>query len=408
MKKERNGPKANTDNKDHSHRSHSILGGSTAERWVNCPGSVLISKGIPEGEAGEAAKLGTRAHEIAEKFLGTFLHHKVTGEHGNFFPSIDAETDEIYEHVKEYTQAIWEKVLLGSVTSKGYGLETEFSFHDDYQMYGHVDFWSVYIDRKGKRAGVVVDFKYGFVHVPVEKNLQLIYYAIALQNYCKSKGKPLESIRTVIYQARHDDPYREAKYTAAQLEKYEKKFLKAAHTILIEKKQKFKVGDWCTFCPAKSVCPTFIKDIETKTSLKIVDPDEVTLPVPATLPPEKLAKIVLYANVLEKFLKSCKSYVYQQAARGNKIPGLKVIETAGRRAWIKDESKIEKTFARYGITDIYQKKLKPLTSLEKQLKRPEILAELVNKGSKLSIVEESDQRPEVRNFQGLLDSDEEE
>lgn len=48
--------------------AHSILGASSAGRWMKCPGSVRLCKGLPNVSS-EAAKEGTAAHWFAEQCL---------------------------------------------------------------------------------------------------------------------------------------------------------------------------------------------------------------------------------------------------------------------------------------------------------------------------------------------------
>src|SRR5882724_11587802 len=50
---------------------HSNLGGSGAERWMNCPGSnvLLQTLDLPESDESEFAAEGTAAHEVAAPCL---------------------------------------------------------------------------------------------------------------------------------------------------------------------------------------------------------------------------------------------------------------------------------------------------------------------------------------------------
>ncbi len=66
-----------TETPDHKARSHSILGGSSALRWVNCPGSVFYTKDLPPEAPSEAALEGTKAHELAEMALSDYLDHLI-------------------------------------------------------------------------------------------------------------------------------------------------------------------------------------------------------------------------------------------------------------------------------------------------------------------------------------------
>ena len=49
---------------------HSRLGASKAERWMNCPGSVRMSEGMPDGQTIYAAE-GTVGHEVAARALAS-------------------------------------------------------------------------------------------------------------------------------------------------------------------------------------------------------------------------------------------------------------------------------------------------------------------------------------------------
>ena len=50
---------------------HAPLAPSSAARWVQCPGSVVMSRAFPDaGDSIEAAE-GTSAHEMAKRILTT-------------------------------------------------------------------------------------------------------------------------------------------------------------------------------------------------------------------------------------------------------------------------------------------------------------------------------------------------
>lgn len=50
----------------HASRDHSELSGSTADRWMRCPGSIRLSRGTTARESRWADE-GTQAHEVAER-----------------------------------------------------------------------------------------------------------------------------------------------------------------------------------------------------------------------------------------------------------------------------------------------------------------------------------------------------
>ena len=75
---------------------HAKLSPSAAERWMTCPGSVVLSGGMPEDESKYASE-GTRAHAFAERWLT--LHF---AQHGSEPTPTNAEETEIKKHVKVY------------------------------------------------------------------------------------------------------------------------------------------------------------------------------------------------------------------------------------------------------------------------------------------------------------------
>src|SRR5438093_12672015 len=75
--------------------SHALLSPSSAARWLRCPGSVELCKGVA-GKGSEYASEGTRAHELAAAILRDVQYE-------------DYDTD-MLGYVEVYTNAIRESV----------------------------------------------------------------------------------------------------------------------------------------------------------------------------------------------------------------------------------------------------------------------------------------------------------
>lgn len=350
----------------HGERSHALLGGSSAGRWVNCPGSIFYQKDLPPQEASEAALEGTAAHEIAETVLGEFLNHKMTGEDPP--PHIWVDVEEKVEAAYGYRDAVWKHVLKESVTGKAYGMEDRMVLDDGLQMSGLVDFWCVYIDDRGKRVGAICDFKFGYHGISAFGNTQLIFYLAAMLAEIRRGGKDLDRLVGAIYQPRAfgKNAYEEVHYTAKQINAYTKKFYKAAEQIFVKKKATFKVGDWCQFCPAKGICKLYGKEVSAKSSLALIDPEVVTLPPVDKLPDETLARIILHEDSILEFLKAVKAVGIDRAKRGNPIEGTKAVYGTSRRKWIEDEHTVANVLSTYEL-DPFTQKLIGITEAEKEL-----------------------------------------
>src|SRR6476620_10576638 len=88
--------------KNHTERAHAELAPSGASRWLeNCPGSIKLSIGIPEGPSSEAAKEGTVAHEWAEKLLN-ILSGPNPELYAGALAKLDQEDADMAYYVDEY------------------------------------------------------------------------------------------------------------------------------------------------------------------------------------------------------------------------------------------------------------------------------------------------------------------
>ena len=54
---------------EHTQRKHARLSASRTERFMACPGSVLLENQMPYEPPCEAAETGTRIHELGERLL---------------------------------------------------------------------------------------------------------------------------------------------------------------------------------------------------------------------------------------------------------------------------------------------------------------------------------------------------
>jgi len=388
-------------------RTHALLGGSSAHRWTNCPGSCFYIKDLPPEEPSEHAIKGTKQHDICENYLRNFLDYKINGEN---VIEIKACTDEQYERACFYRDSVWTRVLNQSVTGKAYGFEDKFTLNEDLEMSGFVDFWTVFINERAKRKLSIVDYKDGIHEVEAEKNPQLAFYLVCARQELQNHGKDIDIAEGFIIQPSSKIPIKSVVYTPKDLDTWKKKFYAAAEIIFIKKKPKFKTGDWCFFCPAKSICLTYSKELHTKTALKLVDPVPDSLPTPEKLSDETLAKIITNYDVIKNFIDACYSHCLARHKQGKPLPGLKVVEGASRRKWKENADSTLPFYDKYGI-DCTERKLKGIGIVEKLLKefmsKEEItnaLAPFTEKTTpSLTLVPITDERLEVKSNLDLLD-----
>jgi len=405
-------------------RLHSLLGGSTANRVLNCPGSVILSMDLPPQIASEAAKEGTKAHEVLETILQDFLDHKIEGtDSGRNLDKLldDPDVDsEMVDHAVACRDRIWVTALQESITGKAWGIEETFDFEKSLESFGSIDWWNIYIDDRAKRVGYILDYKYGTFPVEAEDNDQLKFYACALLNEIRLGGKDLDYIRCAIYQPRNRmagenyEPYKEVKYTVKQLDTWRKKFLNAAHSIFVTKKAKYKTGKWCYFCPAQSKCELYAKELSKNTALKLLDIETEVLPPPEQIPDEVIAKVLQHEDELLEWVKACKKYAMNKSLNGG-FPGFKVVNGPSRRQWRKDED-LELLLRTHSLSIdenpeiLFNKKIKGIGEIEKLLKKHEgpdsvtwLNEVLVTKTTPpLLLVEQTDPRTAITGAADLL------
>jgi len=351
-------------------RAHAPLGGSSAHRWVNCPGSIFYQQQLPKELPGEAALMGTQAHECAERMLEDFLQHKLTGSDPTVRASLTYPSDMV-DAGQGYVESLWKNVLQETITDKAYMIEEKLTLDENLQMFGYADFVVVYIDDRGKRVGVVVDFKYGYHKVIADKNYQLAFYACALREEIKKAGKDLDYVRAVIFQPRVEPEYhyQEVKFTKTQLETLRKRFFAAAHQIFVKQKPKFKVGSWCEFCPAKAICKSYQHELSKKTTLNLVDIGHTELPSVLGISDTALARIVLHEDELLAFIKECKKYALARARDGKPVAGTKLVSGPVRKCWNEQNGLTAELAKHLPEEKIYNKKVKGITDITRLLKQ---------------------------------------
>jgi hypothetical protein len=217
-------------------KKHSDFSASGAERWFNCPGSVALSRGLPD-KSSIWAEEGTLAHTVLEAWL--------TGgdmPQGKIPPEMVRYTRDAANFILNFFKGIPDaEILVETRISLGFIHPEAFGTFDS----GIVDLWGVLH---------IFDFKYGAgVSVSPIENLQMIFYGLALAHKYNWNFK---RVRLWIIQPRikgYDGPtYWEI--GILELKKYVKTFKLAVENVLANPAE-YVEGSWCHWCKAKSKCP---------------------------------------------------------------------------------------------------------------------------------------------------------
>jgi hypothetical protein len=355
-----------------------IVGGSTAKRVINCPGSVALVQKMPPQPSSEHADRGTLLHDtIAEhlatlKPLETFLGKKYEDQ---------VLTQELIDD-----KLVPALALLDEIDPKqemSYEVETRVGFGDLLPgVFGSTDF----VGRLGYRA-VVLDWKFGDgVIVTAEENEQLMFYAAAAMrtDALKWAFEGATEIECVIVQPPMIRRWVTTPERVAQFEHQLVKAVKAAE----QPDAGLKAGDHCRWCAAKPVCPkmTGAVDRALQVQLKEIDVDT-------------LGRYLKNADLLEDWIKDLRGLALQLLEKDMPVPGYKLVQKQARRKWT-NESKAKQALLDMGLKEsvVVETSIMSPAQAEKALKKrwadlPEGLVKSESSGTTLA--SEDDPRPAV-------------
>jgi hypothetical protein len=348
-------------------KAHAELGASVAGRWMSCPGSVRMSRGIPNSE-NEHSRRGTAAHHVGEKCLKT-------GTDAATFIGLEFEGVEIDEDQADFVQVYVDYCrTLMAEPGAIYWVEKKFSLarlNPPGPMYGTSDL-PVYVPNT--RTLHVVDYKNGYELVEAVNNPQLKYYglgaAMELEEELRALGHTIENVQLTIVQPRAFHPrgvvrHDHIPYTA--LLDFADELLAAAK-LTLQPDAPLSAGPHCKYCPAAGICPAQRDMVQSlaQTAFELMPVD--VPPAPETLPPAILADILGKLPILEEWARSVRAHGERMLETGEITPeilGQKLVEKRATRKWAAP-STVEGWLREKGYADeeIFAMKLKSPKQIE--------------------------------------------
>jgi hypothetical protein len=355
-----------------------IVGGSTAKRVINCPGSVALVQKMPPQPSNKYADEGTLLHNVIaeivmsdrtpESFLGTKYEDQVLTQEliDNKLKVALAALDEIDPNKEMQIEA-----------------ETRVGFGDLLPgVFGSTDL----IGRIGARA-VVLDWKFGDgVAVEAEENAQLMFYAAAAMRTEGSKWAfdGATEIECIIVQP---PAIKRWVTTPKRIAEFEAQLVRAVKQAE-QPGAILRTGDHCRWCAAKPVCPQMTGAAERalKTTLN-------------SLNPELIASYLAQADMLDDWIKELRNMAHVMLDNGVSVPGYKLVQKRATRQWVNEEI-AKAAFSEMGIPmkEMLNLELLSPAQMEKRLKKsklalPDDLVVAVSSGTTLA--SESDPRSAV-------------
>lgn len=336
---------------------HALLSASSAHRWLNCPGSVALTKDMPDTTS-DYAEEGRLAHALAELKLRKHFtdpmgqrtyntrYNKIARD-PHFQREMDRCTDDYLDYIKDIANslpakpfiAVEQQVDFSAFVPEGFGTA------DCLLIQGR----DLYVN----------DYKHGKgVPVDAADNPQMLLYALgavmAYKDLCD-----IQTIHMAIIQPRAGG-IKEAAVTRDELMDWAVFTLRPKAKKAHEGSEEFHSGDWCRFCKARAVCR------ENSGAVSVVE--DFGGKLPPLLSDAEVGQVLTRLKPLLDYAKAVKGYAQETISKGGEIPGWKLVEGRGSRAW-DDQAAAFEAIKAAGIDEALLYERKPLSApaLEKAL-----------------------------------------
>jgi hypothetical protein len=294
---------------------------SGLHRPMQCPGFVFM-KDLPPDEETAEAKEGTACGEL----LAHMLRQRTTtpqvpthASNGVFF-----DNDMYF-----YARITAERILAEAVGEILCEQRIDWMTPSGILIRGSYDV--VFMDAQGRLH--IEDLKYGWVHVEVKPNWQLLGYAIGEYFRRISLGQHVQTFVLRIHQPRplHEEgPIRTWELDLAELTQYHSQIVQRMQEIA-DGNSGLQTGKSCKYCPAAGSCAAINKAVYTGIDLamgKAVQ-DHLTNQQLA----DQMLLIERAMSLLDIRKDSLEELVVNRIRGGQVIPGLTIEESWGHRKW---------------------------------------------------------------------------
>lgn len=359
---------------------HALLSASGAHRWLKCPPSALAEAGMPDSTSA-AAEQGTVAHALAEWKLRRALHQAPSMK-----PVSDWIDTEMEAHTDDYVAFIQERLREARKTCSDPVVLIEQRLDYSYFVPGGFGTGDCVIITEP--ALQIIDLKYGQgILVETERNPQLMLYALGALAAFEALYE-ISEVTLTIFQPRRSNVDTWT-VSVTELKAWAEGVVRPAAELAVRGEGCFAAGDWCRFC---KLAPTCRARAEANLALARLD-----FAPPAELSDVEISEVLAKLPELKAWASDVEAYALSLAVnQGKTWAGFKLVEGRSIRKY-SDEAKVVETAETAGVSDIYEKKLKTITALEKQLGKKrfnKLLGSLIVKPpGKPTLVPETDKRP---------------
>ena len=349
---------------------HAQFGSSTAERVINCPGSVALVAQSPENPPSNAALRGSAQHGLIEHLLleggepeeyigARFADYEIDKEMAD---DVKIALDAAEEMLDQYTGEQWIEKTLVIVPDEVFGTGDVVALNAD------------------STKALIADHKFGFMEVDADSPQLLFLASAALADPETAElFKYVEEFELAIIQPAFEPAVVKKTVTRGEAEVF-LRTIKLAHSAAQSKGAEVKLGKWCKWCRAKPICPA-------KRELYADLIDEKIHPEWTA---EKLAEILNKAKAVEDMIEATRERVKHELEHGRKIPGWSLKPGSTKLTWKDGDKEVVAALRGLGLkASEIQKPITPAAA--KKLLKKDLPEELVVKSTNApSLVRASD------------------
>ena len=370
---------------NHMARHSNLVGGSTADRLIHCPGNFKLRQRLPDipEVSSEYAAHGSAMHSVMDQIMPFYAEG---------FPPIELLLETVEDHIgtfffdRELTRNDYETCIRPAIEDLYKLMEI---YGGDFIVAGNelsVDFPGIPgahgttdLLLASKSHVLLVDWKFGVNEVRAiyadEKgeyvNCQLQFYlAAAINTWPKLFTKKRFAVAIIQPRIMSGDTLTHTPISRKEIS-YFVDDLSDAVAEAVSSNPRLHAGDHCKWCPALPICPEHTGAVFDITALGI----QPAVPVPADTDSgeygEFLAKAKTISDLFKGYAKTIDDQLHRYLEGGGTVPGWKLKYKTKLRQWIDDQEGISRWMESHGFTDaeMWQVKLQTFAVADKAAKR---------------------------------------
>jgi hypothetical protein len=374
-----------------------IVGGSTADRVLNCPASYQATRALPPSAdvSSEYAEEGTAMHEVMTRLMNIRHVSGLAGKHFDGFKEArtllglrfhdraltQEHLDTMIEPALVHLAALEDIYSLADTPFEVLGVEQRFAFPGIPGAFGTCDLilgntdFVVHVDWKfGQGVGVKAVYRDEEGDMV---NPQLLFYAAGASatikglyrsfgsGYRRRQRKPV----LAIIQPRGEEPLSHVAISRREISWFVED-LQSAVVEALDRNPRMAKGEHCRFAPCKVNCPLWINAVLDLSALPGMPKAETKLAPTVTPYGEYLARAKALVDILAMFKKEVDEQLHSYLESGGLVPGWRLKAKAKQRQWI-DESIVATQLHMLGFEpgEIFRRQLVTFASADATARR---------------------------------------